>query len=351
MTYRIDLRSDTKTRPVPAMRRAMAEAEVGDEQAGEDPTVRALTERVAGLLGKEAAMFLPSGTMCNQIAILVHCRAGDEVITADCAHIIGSEGAGGAALAGVQIRPLAAPRGVFTAAQVAAAVRGPKRNAPQSRLVTVEQTVNGAGGTVWRADELEAVGAAARAHGLAMHMDGARLMNAVVATGTPAAAFTRPCDSAWLDLSKGLGCPVGGVLAGAADFIEAAWRWKHRLGGAMRQAGIIAAAGLYALDHHVERMAEDHALARHLAAGLAEIPGLRLDPPAVETNLVFFDIAASGWAAADLSAALKAEGIGIGASSRTRLRAVTHLDVDRAGVDAAVAAVRSILAGRKPVAA
>lgn len=340
---RVELRSDTKTRPSEGMRRAMAEAEVGDEQSGEDPTVNALCERVAGLLGKEAAVFLPSGTMCNAIAVAVHCRPGDEIIADASSHLFNTEAAGAAALAGAQIRPVQGDRGRFTADDVQAALRGPKRNAPRSRLVAVEQTSNRGGGAVWELAALEAIGEVARASGLSVHMDGARLLNAVVASGVSAAAFAKPCDSVWLDLSKGLGCPVGGVLAGSKPFVEEAWRWKHRLGGAMRQAGIIAAAGLYALDHHVERLADDHANARLLAEELRALRGVVLDPPEPETNLVFFDIRDVGITAPDLSRRLRAEGIAIGAESETRLRAVTHLDVGASGIGVAVEAVERIL--------
>ena len=225
-----------------------------------------MQERVATLLGKEAAVFLPSGTMCNQIALLVHCRPGDEIIAADVAHIFTSEAGGGSALAGAQTWPLATKRGIFSGAEVEAAVRdtGGHHN-PRSRLVAVEQTVNRSGGAVWPLAALEEVGRTAQRHGLAMHMDGARILNAVAASGIPAQRMTAPCDSVWVDLSKGLGCPVGGVLAGSKGFIADAWRWKHRLGGALRQSGMLAAAGLYALDHNVERLAEDHANAQ--AAG------------------------------------------------------------------------------------
>jgi threonine aldolase len=340
----IDLRSDTKSRPTGGMRRAMAAAEVGDEQGGEDPSVNRLCARVAELLGKEAAVFLPSGTMCNAVAIAVHCRSGDEIIAADVSHLYNTEGAGPAALAGAQVRPLAGNRGRFGADQVAAAIRTPNRHAPRSRLVAVEQTVNRGGGAVWRRVDLEAVAEVAHAKGLDVHMDGARLFNAVVASNVAARDYAAPCDSVWLDLSKGLGCPVGAVLAGSRDFIEEAWRWKHRLGGAMRQAGIIAAAGLYALDHHVERLADDHANARRLADLLAAIPGVRLDPPEVETNLVFLDITKTGWTAPVLSRRLREEGIGMGAENAARLRAVTHLDVDRAAVEQAAATMRRLLA-------
>ncbi|MCC7275639.1 MAG: aminotransferase class I/II-fold pyridoxal phosphate-dependent enzyme [Alphaproteobacteria bacterium] len=348
---RVDLQSDTKSRPTPAMRKAMAEAEVGDEQAGEDPSINLLCRRVAALLGKEAAVFLPSGIMCNQVAILTHCQPGDEILADEFSHIFVSEGAGAAVLAGAQIRPLRGTRGMFTAADVEAALRpAGKRNAPRSRLVEVEQTANRGGGAVWPLAQLQEVGGAARAHGLRSHMDGARLLNAVVASGVPAAEQAAPFDSVWLDLSKGLGCPVGGVLAGSAEFIDAAWRWKTRLGGAMRQSGILAAAGLHALDHHVERLADDHANAKVLARRLAQIPGVRLDPPEVETNLVFFDIAETGWKAPQLESALRARGIRMGSENQRRLRAVTHLDVTRAGVEEAGEAVADILRGAPPTA-
>ncbi|MCP5366565.1 MAG: threonine aldolase family protein [Hyphomicrobiales bacterium] len=341
---RIDLISDTGTRPTPGMRRAMAEAEVGDEQRGEDPSVLALCERVADLLGQEAALFLPSGTMCNQIAILLHCRPGDEVIAAESAHIVGTEGAGAAVLAGSFVRPIATSRGIFTGDDVAAAVRAPSAKTPRSRLVEVEQTSNRGGGAVWPLETLRGVARAAKAHGLALHMDGARLLNASVATGVPAADYAGLCDSAWLDLSKGLGCPAGGVLAGPADFIKEAWVWKFRLGGAMRQAGILAAAGVYALDNHVDRMAEDHDNARRLWDGVAALPGVRMAHPDVPTNMVFFDVSETGRAAADIGADLRGHGVRIGIQGPDLMRAVTHLDVDRAGIDGAVQALGAVLA-------
>jgi len=340
---RIDLISDTASRPTPDMRRAMAEAEVGDEQRGEDPTVNTLNERVADLLGQEAAMFLPSGTMCNQVAIATHCSPGDEIIAADASHIIGSEGAGAAVFAGCFVRAIPCPRGIFCGEDVHAAIRGKKAKAPRSRLVEVEQTSNRGGGAVWMLEEVHSVTEAGRAHGLALHMDGARLMNAVVASGVAAGEFARPFDSVWLDLSKGLGCPVGGVLAGSKAFIEEADVWKHRFGGAMRQAGIIAAAGLYALDHHVERLAEDHENAQIFAERIAGLSGVVLEPPDVETNLVFFDVAGAGISATDVAEQLLEEGIRIGAESESRLRAVTHLDVDTAGVEQAADALSAIL--------
>jgi threonine aldolase len=340
----IDLYSDTRTKPTPAMRRAIAEAEVDDEQAGLDPTVNALCERVAELLGKPAAVFLPSGTMCNEIAYRVHCRPGDEIILDRTAHGIIAEAGGPAALAGAMMHPVDGDRGRFTVDQVRGALRNESRYEPRSRLVSVEQTSNYGGGTVWPVAQLQAVSAFAADQGLATHMDGARLMNAVVATGTGAAEHAATFDSVWLDFSKGLGAPIGAALTGSAAFIDEAWRLKQQMGGAMRQAGIVAAACLYALDHHVERLAEDHANARRLAEELAGIPGVVLQPDRVETNIVFFDLAPSTLPAPDVEASLEAKGVRIGAMGPRRMRAVTHLGVDRDGIDAALQAVAAVLA-------
>ena len=341
----IDLYSDTSTRPTRAMRQAIADAEVGDEQRGEDPTTNALQERVADLLGKEAALFLPSGTMCNQIALLVHCRPGDEIIGADVTHVFTSEGGGGSAFAGVQTWPIVCERGIFNARDVQSAVREPSRHAPRSRLLVVEQTVNRGGGAIWPIARLEEVAQAARQRGLIVHMDGARLLNAVVGSGTSARAMASHFDSVWLDLSKGLGCPVGGVLAGSRDFIEEAWRWKQRLGGAMRQSGILAAAGIHALDHHVERLAEDHANAALLAARIGEMEGVRLMNPRPETNIVFFDVTGTDRTAKAVTAALLAENVRMGTSYGGMIRAVTHLDVSRADIETAAATLRRVLSG------
>ncbi len=340
---RIDLYSDTKTRPTPAMRRAMAEAEVGDEQSWEDPSVNRLCERMCELLGKGAAIFLPSGTMCNIIGFAVHCRPGDEVILHRTAHPVEAEGGGPAVHAGVMLNLLDGPRGMYSAEQLRAALRSPGVKRPRQRLVSIEQTSNGGGGSVWPLAAVQAVAAVAHERGLAVHMDGARLLNAVVASGVPARDYAAPCDSVWLDLSKGLGCPVGAVLAGDRAFIDEAWRCKHLFGGAMRQSGILAAAGLYALEHHVERLAEDHANAKALAAGLADIPGIALDAGGVETNMVFIDVAGTGLTAGQFGERLLALGLRIGGRDGTRMRAVTHLDVTRAQIDEAVAIVRRVV--------
>ena len=253
---RIELYSDTKTRPTAAMREAMARAEVGDEQHFEDPTVTELTARMAEMLGKEDAVLLPSGTMCNQIAAAVHCRAGDEIIADRTAHILNFEAGGAAVLARANALMLDGARGVFGPEQLEAAIRPDNRYKPRSRLVAVEQTANLAGGTVWPLETVRAVAEVARHHDLALHMDGARLLNAVVASGVEARIWSQLFDTVWVDFSKGLGCPVGAALAGSKAFIAAAWRWKQRIGGSMRQAGVLAAAALHALDHHVARLAD-----------------------------------------------------------------------------------------------
>ncbi|MCY4453989.1 MAG: threonine aldolase family protein [Immundisolibacterales bacterium] len=342
----INLYSDTQTLPTEAMREAMARAPVGDEQRMEDPSVNRLCETVADLLGKEAAVFLPSGTMCNELAIRVHCTAGDEIIADRTAHIVHFEGGAPAALSGVMIAPLDGERGVFSGEQARAAVRDPaNRYAPRTRLLAVEQTANLGGGTVWPVDALRAVVAVAREHGLATHMDGARMLNAAVASGVPARTIADGFDTVWIDLSKGLGCPVGAVLATSRDRLDDVWRWKQRLGGAMRQAGILAAAGIHAFEHHVERLADDHRLARRFAEGVAGIEGLDIDLDAAETNIVYFRLAETAEGSAkDVVAALAERGVSIGALGPRLLRAVTHLDVDAADVDAALEALRGVMA-------
>jgi threonine aldolase len=314
------------------MRRAMAEAEVGDEQRFEDPTVTELCARVAALLGFEAAVLMPSGTMCNEIAFRLHIRpGGDEVILHRGSHPLIAEGGGPAAFVGALVHPLDTPGGMFTGEDVRGALRRPDRYQPRSRLVSVEQTTNMAGGRVWPLEQVRGVVSVAREAGLRLHMDGARLMNAVVAAGVPAPEFTAGFDTAWLDLTKGLGAPVGAVLAGSAELIEEAWRYKQMIGGAMRQAGILAAAGLYALDHNVDRLADDHANARTLADGLAAA-GFSVWP--VETNIVIFDVAGDAGA---FCASLEARGVRMGAIGPSTVRAVTHLDVDAAGIERALA--------------
>jgi threonine aldolase len=333
----VNLHSDTQTRPTPGMRKAIAEAEVGDEQRFLDPTVNELQRRVAELLGHEAALFLPSGTMCNEIALRLHVRPnGDEVILDRTAHPVIAEAGGPAALAGAMTRQLDGDGGVFSAEQVAAAVRPEDRYMPRSRLVSVEQTTNMGGGRVWPLETVRAVLDTTRGNGLRAHLDGARLMNAVVASGVSAADYASGFDTAWLDFSKGLGAPVGAVLCASEELIAEAWRWKQMMGGALRQAGIVAAGCLYALDNHVERLAEDHEHARLLAEGLR---GCGLEVLPQETNIVIAAVEDPG----ALIGAMRERGVEISPAGPGRVRCVTHLDVDREGVDAALRAFRDQL--------
>ncbi|MDU1667084.1 MAG: threonine aldolase family protein, partial [Bradyrhizobium sp.] len=339
---RVNLLSDTQTRPTAAMREAMARAEVGDEQIGDDPTVHELCGRVATLLGKEAAVLMPSGTMCNVAATLVHCRPGDEILAHETAHIISREGGAHAALGGFQVTQLKGPDGQFTPETLRAALHPRSRYQPPQTVVSVEQTANIGGGTIWKKAALDEIVAIAKANGMATHMDGARLLNATVATGIPAAEMTAGWDSAWIDFSKGLGAPIGGVLAGSAGFIDEVWRWKQRLGGAMRQAGVIAAACIHALDHHVDRLAEDHANARALARGLAQIQGIEVQEP--ETNLVFFRPDGAGVSGDRMVSDLRRRGVLL-AMMDGRIRACTHLDVSAGMIEETIGHVREIVRG------
>jgi threonine aldolase len=339
---RINLLSDTQTRPTPAMRDAMARAEVGDEQIGDDPTVNALCERVAELLGKQAAVFMPSGTMCNVAATLVHCRPGDEILAHETAHIIAREGGAHAALGGFQIVPLPGADGQFAPETLRQALHPRSRYQPPQTVVSVEQTANIGGGTIWKKTDLDQIVQIARANGLATHMDGARLLNACVATGIAARDMASGWDSAWIDFSKGLGAPIGGVMAGSHDFIDEVWRWKQRLGGSMRQSGICAAACLHALDHHVDRLADDHANARTLARGLSQIRGIVVQQP--QTNLVFFTPDGAGVSGEQMVGALRQRGVLL-AMMDGRIRACTHLDVTAAMIEETVTSIREIVRG------
>lgn len=342
--FQFDFSSDTQTRPTPAMRQAIANAEVGDEQKREDPSVNKLQDMVCELTGKPAALFLPTGTMCNLIAHCVHCRPGDEIILEASTHPVHFEGGGPAVHSRASLRLLDTETGIFTPQQVEAAIRPDDPHFPRTRLVCVENTHNLKGGRVWSLDAIKSVAAAARKHGLLLHLDGARLMNAVVASGVSAKHYCDQFDSCWIDLSKGLGCPVGAVLAGGKEFIAQAWRFKHLFGGAMRQAGMMAAAGVYALQHNVERLAEDHARAKALAKGLAATKGIAVDLAAVETNIVVFDIDGTGMPRSEFLEKLAAHGVRFsGLMKPTQLRAVTHLDIPADGVDKAMAALRKIL--------
>jgi len=340
---RVNLYSDTQTRPSRAMKDAMMDAETGDEQGGSDPSVWALCDHAAALMGKEAAMFLPSGTMCNQVAIATHCRPGDEILAHEDAHIQSSEAGAPGAISGVMIRGLKGPRGQFTAETLEAAIRPVNRYSPPQRLVEVEQTANKGGGTCWSVEGLRSVADVAHAHSMAVHMDGARLMNAAVALGVPATELTAGCDSVWLDFTKGLGAPLGAVLAGSRDFIGEAWRWKQRLGGSMRQGGMNAAACLYALRHNIDRLAEDHLNAKALARGMAQLPGITVEDP--ETNLVFFDTTGSGMTAAEFAGRLRPLGVLVSITERWRGRACLHLDVSAAQVEEALSVMRQVVNG------
>ena len=338
----INLFSDTQTLPSEGMRAAIASANVGDEQRFEDPTTLALEERVAELLGHEAAVFLPSGTMCNLIAWRLHVRpGGDEVLIGSDAHPLKYESGSPGAIIGAIVTLLPGSHGMFDGDAVRAAVRDPAdRYAPRTRLVSVEQPVVVGGGRVWLLERIQDVLAAAAEHDLRTHLDGARLLNATAATGVSAADFARGFDTAWLDFTKGLGAPIGACLAGSRELINEAWRYKQMLGGAMRQSGIAAAGAWYALDHNVERIAEDHENARVLAEGLAELPGVEIDLDAVETNIVVFSVPD----AEALVAALEQRGVLVGTLDETLVRAVTHLDVTRRDIDDALEAAAAAVA-------
>jgi threonine aldolase len=329
----IDLRSDTVTRPTEGMRRAIAEAAVGDEQKREDPSVNALQERVAALLGQEASIFVPTATMANQIALKLLSRPGDVLVAEGNAHVVIYEYGGPAAHAGLVTLGLPGERGRLTPEQVRRAAAPSTKVADQrAAILSLENTHNASGGRVWPLDELEAVVTTAREVGLAVHLDGARLLNASTALGVEPSRIAGRFDTATLCLSKGLGCPLGALLAGSRDLMERAWREKHLFGGAMRQAGIVAAAGLYALDNHVARLADDHARARTLAEAL-HAAGVPVDLQQVESNFVQIDVAPLGLERADALARLQAAGVGLSATPHpTVLRAVTHLEIDDADV-------------------
>ncbi len=342
----IDLRSDTVSRPTPAMRRAMAEAPVGDDVYGDDPTVAALEARVANLLGKEAAVFMPTGTMTNQVGLRIHSEPGDTLLLADGAHIYMSEGGGASAYSGLTVRAVQAERGVFTAEALEAAIGVvhpfvPIELASPPRIVSVENTSNAGGGRIWPIERIREVTAVARAAGLISHLDGARLWNASAASGIDVADYAAPFDTVSVCFSKGLGAPVGSCLAGTRATMARARRFRQQLGGAMRQGGIIAAGALHALDHHRKRLVEDHANARAFAAGIAGLPGIVLDPATVETNIVRFRVTSMPVAA--FAARLRDLGVLLLPSGRDGIRALTHLDVTRADIDRAIAAVASVL--------
>ena len=339
----IDLRSDTVTKPSAAMRQAMAEAEVGDDVFGEDPTVNRLQERCARMFNKEAALFVASGTMANQTCIRVHTTPGDEVIVEQLSHVYNCECADIAVLSGAQVRPIAGKRGAFTGAEVEALIRGENIHFPRTRVVCIENTHNFAGGAVFPFDYIVDVARVARAHGLKMHLDGARLGNACVATGIEPNEYASYFDSVTMCFSKGLGAPIGSIIAGSAEFITRARRVRKMLGGGMRQAGVIAAAALYALDNNFDRLEEDHENAHVIAGALAEVPFVTLNPNDVETNIVIFTVEAP----ADpdhLLARLKERGVLLSKIGPRRLRAVTHLDVSLQDAEKAADVIRDTFA-------
>ena len=332
----IDLRSDTVTRPTPQMRQAMAQAEVGDDVLGDDPTVIALERRTAEVLGKARGVYMPSGTMTNQVAIRAHTEPGDEIILEAEGHSYFFESGGPSALSGVSCRLIAGRRGVFTGDDVRAILRPKNEHFPRTKLVCVENTHNRGGGTVWPIERIAEVAGVAREAALKMHLDGARLWNASAASGISPAEYASHFDSVSVCFSKGLGAPVGSVLAGGDEFITRARRFRKMFGGGMRQAGIIAAGALYALEHHRDRLAEDHQNAQALVRGLARLEGIEADADAVETNIVFFRVTATP--AAELVEKLRAEGVLVLAAGPHAIRAVTNLMISREDINTALEA-------------
>ncbi|MEX2609874.1 MAG: GntG family PLP-dependent aldolase [Gemmatimonadota bacterium] len=342
MSTPVDLRSDTVTRPTPGMRAAIAAAEVGDDALGEDPSVQALEARVAAVLGKEAALFFPSGIMANQAALAVLGRPGTEAVAEARAHVIDWELGAAAMLSGIQLRPVPTEDGVLRAAAVEAAIRPDFARQLRTSLICLENTHNGAGGRIQPLEVTAEVRALANRLGLPVHLDGARLWNAAVASGQEPARYAEHADTVMVALSKGLGCPVGSLLAGRVGDIDRAREVRRRLGGSMRQAGILAAAGLYALDHHMERLAEDHRRARALAEAAGELTALRVVAP--DTNIVMLDVEPPGLDAAEVVRRVAEHGVRLIAFTPRRVRAVTHLDVDDQGIDRAIEALRKALA-------
>ncbi|MGQ0635358.1 MAG: threonine aldolase family protein [Planctomycetaceae bacterium] len=341
--FMIDMRSDTVTRPTAGMRQAMAAAEVGDDMFGEDPTVNRLEALMAERLGKLAAVFACSGTQSNQMAVRAHCQPGDELLIETTAHIANFEQGAPAALSGVTCRTIDGRHGLLDVADLEGKVRPDNQHFSITRLVCLENTTNVGGGRVYPQESIDCICAWAHRQGIKVHLDGARLFNAVVATGSSAAEICRNVDTVSVCFSKGLGCPMGSILAGPAAEIARARRARKLMGGALRQAGIVAAAGIYALEHHVERLRDDHLNAHAFAEAIARVDGVTLDPPDIQTNLVYFQIDAELGTAAQLATRLKDEGILMNATGPQRLRACTHLDVDRSMVLRAAEAVAAIV--------
>jgi threonine aldolase len=339
----IDLRSDTVTRPSKAMREAMSRADVGDDVFGEDPTVNRLQDRIAELLGKEAALYVPSGTMGNQLCIKVHTTPGDEVVCERGAHVFNYETGGMAFLSGVQAHTIEGIAGALTVEMIRPAVRPTLYYMPKTRLICLENTHNRAGGTVYPLEHITAVSEFARANGILLHLDGARLWNACAATGFAPAEYARWFDSVSVCLSKGLGAPAGSVIAGSRDFIASARHFRKIYGGGMRQAGVLAAAGLFALDHHRDRLVEDHEKAQWLARELSSVPGFGIDMGSVHTNIVIIDAKEASQPPESILAALNEKGVFLSLGNYLGLRAVTHLDVTFEDVRRAAAIIRETL--------
>jgi len=345
----IDLRSDTVTKPTPAMRAAMHATDVGDDVFSEDPAVNRLQERLAALLGKEAALFVPSGTMSNQVCVKAHTQPGDELLCEAGCHIYNNEQGGPAVLSGVTCRTVEGDYGILDVTQLEDKIRPDNEHLVRTRLVCLENTHNRGGGRVYPLEKIQAVSAWTHRNGLILHLDGARLWNAVVATGIPAADWARPFDSVSVCFSKGLGAPVGSALAGPREFVARGRRIRKVFGGGMRQAGVLAAAALHALDHHIDRLAEDHRHARVIAQAVADTPGLRLDPPEVETNLIWFEVDPDLGTAKAVATALKQRGVLVHASGPHILRACTHLDVSAAQAERAAETIRQAAGRLTPI--
>jgi threonine aldolase len=338
----IDLRSDTVTKPTPGMLAAMNASAVGDDVFGEDPTINELERRVAAMFGHEAALFVPSGTMSNQIAVRIHCRPQDEILLETTSHICLWEAGGAAALSGATCRTIDGRFGLLEVSDFEGKIRPDDMHSVRTRLVCLENTHNRGGGTIYSVEAIEGISRWARQHGLAMHLDGARIWNAMVATGVPANTWGRMFDTVSVCFSKGLGTPVGSALIGSKDLISQGRRYRKLFGGAMRQAGFLAGACLYALYHHIDRLAEDHANAKIVAEAVADVPGLTLAPSKVETNLVWFEVGEKLGTARDVAIRLKAEGVLVAALGAKVIRAVTHLDVSREQCVRAAAAIRKL---------
>jgi threonine aldolase len=341
----VDLRSDTVTRPTPEMRAAIAQAVVGDDVFNDDPTVKELEALAAELTGKAAGLFVPSGSMGNEVAIMTHTRRGDEAIVECDSHIYNYEAGGPAVLSGVQLAPIKTDRGIFTVTQLEEAVRPDDEHEPITRLVCLENTHNRKGGVVVPLEHMQAVREFATERDLRVHLDGARIFNAAVASGVGAEVYCSVCDSVMFCLSKGLGAPIGSMVTGDAEFIKLARRARKLLGGGMRQVGIIAAAGLYALKHNISRLADDHRRARKLAEALSEIGPLKIDLDTVQTNIVVIDVAESGFSVEECTLLLERQGVLVVPFGRTTVRAVTHLDLDDADVDKSITVFKKVFTG------